>query len=187
MQFIRYILFLMPLLVFSQQTVEICGNTKTYTYKTISDLDGTIEWYVLGSYYYGNEITLTWDKAGIFTISAVALTDDCSSMPQTYTVTVKECDPLVVWVPNAFTPNDDEFNTTWGAVVSGPVDLYDFRLIVFNRWGELIWESYDVMQWWDGQYNGIKVQDGTYTWHIDLGVLKSDARYTYMGHVNILR
>jgi gliding motility-associated-like protein len=187
MKWILFILLFIPLLVNSQQIVEICNDSKSYTYSTSSDVDGTIEWYVLGSYYYGNEIILTWNTPGTFTISATAISNGCSSFPQTYTVEVKECDPLLVWVPNTFTPNGDEFNTTWGAVVSGPADLQDFHMVVYNRWGELIWETYDVSFRWDGKYNEWYVQSGVYTWHIDLGVLSSDARKTYLGHVNILK
>ena len=187
MKFWTYILFLVPFLAFSQQTVEICGEPKSFTYSTASDIDATIEWYVLGSYYYGNEITLQWDTPGVFTITATAIAADCPSIPQTMTVTVTECDPILVWVPNTFTPNGDEFNTTWGAPVSGPVDFQDYRMVVFNRWGELIWESFNAMQRWDGQYNGVSIQSGTYTWTIELGILQSDARHTYVGHVNILK
>jgi len=187
MKFWIYILFLVPFVAFSQQTVEICGDTKSFTYSTASDIDATIEWYVLGSYYYGDEVTLQWDAPGVFTITATAIATGCPSIPQTYTVTVTECDPLLVWVPNTFTPNGDEFNTTWGATVSGPADLQDFRMRVFNRWGELVWETRDAASRWNGYYGLRRIQDGIYTWTIDLGILESDARKVYIGHVNILK
>jgi hypothetical protein len=58
---------------------------------------------------------------------------------------------------------------------------------VLNRWGELIWESWNVEGRWDGTYNGIPVQDGVYTWMIDFGLLDTDERRLLHGHVTLLR
>jgi gliding motility-associated-like protein len=90
--------------------------------------------------------------------------------------TVTECDPLVYWVPNTFTPNGDEFNTLWGPVFEGPYDAQDFHLVVLNRWGNLIWESWNAEARWDGTYSNNNVHDGVYTWVIDFGMLDTDER-----------
>lgn len=187
MKLLLHILLLMPLLAISQQTVEICGDTKTFSYSTQSDIASSIEWYVAGAYYYGEEVSITWSQPGTYTLTATAIANGCSSIPQTYTVTVTECDPLVYWVPNTFTPNGDEFNTTWGPVFNGPYDATGFHLTVFNRWGNLIWESWDDMARWDGMYNGRVVTDGVYTWLIDFGILGTDERRRIHGHVTVIR
>jgi len=182
-----YIVFLVPLLAISQQTVEICGDTKTFNYSTQSDIASSTEWYVNGAYYYGEEISITWSQPGTYTLTATATADGCPSTPQTYTVTVTECDPLVYFVPNTFTPNGDEYNTQWGPVFNGPFDKMDFHLVVLNRWGNLIWESWDDAARWDGTYDGRKVADGIYTWVIDFGILDTDERRLIHGYVTILR
>ena len=187
MKLFRYIAFLMPFATISQQTLEICGDTKTFNYSTSSDIASTIEWYCDGAYYYGDEITITWDTPGTYTITATAMANDCPSATQTYTVTVTECDPLVYWVPNTFTPNGDEYNTLWGPVFNGPYEQSDFHLVVVNRWGNLIWESWDAESRWDGTYAGQNVHDGVYTWVIDFGILGTDERRLIHGHVTILR
>jgi gliding motility-associated-like protein len=187
MRLLCCIFLFIPLLLFSQQTVEICDDSKSFNYTTQSDIASTIEWYCNGSYYYGEEITIVWDEPGVFTITATAAADGCSSTPQTFTVTVVECDPLVYWVPNTFTPNGDEFNTLWGPVFDGPYDAEDFNLVVFNRWGQLIWESNSVEGRWDGTYGGRPVTDGVYTWVIDFGMLETDERKLLHGHVTIIR
>jgi hypothetical protein len=63
----------------------------------------------------------------------------------------------------------------------------DFHLVVLNRWGNLIWESWDDAARWDGTYDGRKVTDGVYTWIIDFGILDTDERRLIHGHVTILR
>jgi len=89
-------------------------------------------------------------------------------------------------VPNTFTPDDDEFNQSWGIYIEG-IDIYDFELLVYNRWGQTIWESHNPSEKWNGTYNGKLVENGTYTWIIRTKDLVNDAKYVYNGHVNVLR
>ena len=52
------------------------------------------------------------------------------------------------WIPNSFTPNGDGRNETFGPVINGSVDFYNF--IVFDRWGHLVFETFDRDEKWDG-------------------------------------
>lgn len=110
----------------------------------------------------------------------------------TVVVTVLETceieDELVFWVPNTFTPDNDQFNQSWNVVFYSGYDPFAFELYVFNRWGELIWESHDVNIGWDGTYfNGRKCPDGVYTWKIKFKRLQNDEKQTAVGHVTLIR
>ena len=94
---------------------------------------------------------------------------------------------MVYWVPNTFTPNGDEFNTLWGPVFNGPYDAEDFRLVVLNRWGNLIWESWNVEGRWDGTYNEKPCPEGVYTWIVKFDMLYTDEKRVDHGHVTLLR
>jgi gliding motility-associated-like protein len=61
--------------------------------------------------------------------------------------------------------------------------------MIFNRWGELIWESFDPRYGWDGTYtkNGIQVQQGSYIWKITYKLQNNDKRKTIAGHLNLLK
>ena len=61
------------------------------------------------------------------------------------------------------------------------IDIYDFELLIFDRWGEVIWESHDVEVGWDGTYNGKVVPEGTYTWIIRTKDLLNDDKYILAG------
>jgi gliding motility-associated-like protein len=93
---------------------------------------------------------------------------------------------VLLYAPNTFTPDDDEFNQDWGIYISG-VDIYDFELLIFNRWGQIIWESHDPSATWDGTYNGEYVQQGTYTWTIEAKDLVNDNKYEFNGFINVLK
>ena len=185
----RYLIFILLFCFncYSQQTIEICDDSKTFSYFTSSTEGGTVEWDINGITYVGNEITLTFSNSGIYVLTAISHSNGCYSLPQTYTVTVIECDPLLYWVPNTFTPNNDEYNTTWGPIFEGPYEKDDFHLVVLNRWGNLIWESWNAELRWDGTYNNKLVTDGVYTWVIDFGILGTDERRLIHGHVTIIR
>ena len=92
----------------------------------------------------------------------------------------------LLFVPNTFTPDGDEFNQNWVVQIS-EIDIYDFRITLFNRWGELIWESFDPEVGWDGTINDAAVQDGVYTWKIEVGTKFTGKREIFTGHVNVIR
>ena len=70
-------------------------------------------------------------------------------------------------------------------------DPFDYQLLIFNRWGETIFESNDSNVGWDGTYGlGDQVryvQDGTYTWRIEFKLKRNDSRKIVSGHVNVIR
>ncbi len=72
-------------------------------------------------------------------------------------------DAILVF-PNAFSPNNDGLNDTFGVKASF---IKDFRLQVFSRWGILLYESTDVNGVWDGKHNGETVMMGEYIFSIE--------------------
>lgn len=107
----------------------------------------------------------------------------------THTVTgqVDIINDVVLYAPNIFTPDGDEYNENWRVWITG-VDIYDFHLTMFNRWGEIVWESYNTEGVWDGHYgSGGMVQDGTYVWVIEAKDVYTDKKYEFRGHVTVLK
>lgn len=96
---------------------------------------------------------------------------------------------LIFYVPNTFTPDNDSYNQTFQPVFHSGYDPYDFELLIFNRWGEIIFESHNADIGWDGTYGeGTEiVADGTYTWKIEFKTIANDERKVVSGLVNLLR
>jgi gliding motility-associated-like protein len=105
----------------------------------------------------------------------------------TYIINFQE--ETIFYVPNSFTPDQDEFNQTWGPVFTQGFDPYNFDLYLFNRWGELIWESHDATAQWDGSYGGkaLHCPDGIYTWKIAYKPKETDEKKVITGYVNLIR
>lgn len=91
-------------------------------------------------------------------------------------------DPIL-YVPNTFTPDDGEFNITFGAKGG---NIVEFEMLIFNRWGELIHTINDFNDSWDGTYRGNQCQDGTYAWKLRYTGIDGK-EYDAVGHINLLR
>jgi len=100
---------------------------------------------------------------------------------------VEVINDVIVYAPNVFTPDNDDFNESWRIYISG-IDIYDYHLILFNRWGEIIWESYNPEASWKGKYgDSDDVKDGTYVWVLNAKDTFNDKKYEFRGTVTVLR
>ena len=97
---------------------------------------------------------------------------------------------LIYYIPNSFTPDADEHNQTFMPVFTSGFDPFNYEIAIFNRWGEMIWKSFDHTQGWDGTYSsnqGIPVQEGQYTWVIKFKPKDTDGKVVIHGIVNVLK
>ena len=72
---------------------------------------------------------------------------------------------LLIWMPNAFTPNGDGLNDVFLAKHHLDLDI-NFRMSVFNKWGEELFTSNNINKGWDGTYKGKLCPPDQYTWII---------------------
>ncbi|MBN4072938.1 PKD domain-containing protein [Crocinitomix catalasitica] len=95
---------------------------------------------------------------------------------------------LIYYIPNAFTPDGDQYNDNFKPIFTEGYDPYDYHMTVFNKWGEVLFESFNAEYGWDGTYkgNGL-VKDGVYIWQIEFGETYTDKRNIIRGHVTILK
>ncbi len=129
------------------------------------------------------------EEAQSYYVELVAFTQFGCTDTARLIIQVKE--DLIYYVPNTFTPDNDIYNQTFQPVFTSGFDPYDYQLLIFDRWGEIIFESHDSSIGWDGTYgnsaNPRKCQDGSYTWKLEFKTLESDERKIAVGHVNLIR
>jgi len=89
----------------------------------------------------------------------------------------------LIFVPNTFTPDDDNFNGRF-QIISG--NISEMECLIFNRWGELICTLKSIDDSWDGTYKNHKCQDGTYTWKLTYSDFQNQKKQL-TGHVNLIR
>lgn len=91
---------------------------------------------------------------------------------------------FTIYIPNAFTPDGSGINDFFSAKGQ---EISEFRMMIFNRWGDLIFETNDLAKGWDGRANGGTeiAQDGVYVYKIEVRDFQSKY-HDYMGHVTLL-
>ena len=128
-----------------------------------------------------------YDVYGNYTIKLTAISEfGCINIAYE-TVTVKE--ELVYYVPNSFTPDENNLNDDFLPVFTSGYDPTEYSLLIFNRWGEIVFESYDAKVGWNGKMgvDGNTAQNGTYTWKIEFKAKLSPQKQIKIGHVNVIR
>jgi gliding motility-associated-like protein len=167
---------------------ELCdGDSIQDIYEGQSPFAGYNEWYVFGDTIQGSTINLTWDQEGLFSFDVVRWSNGCVSFPETITVALSLCPQEIIYIPNTFTPDGNEHNQYFLPVITSGVDIFNYKMTIYNRWGEIIWESLDPNVGWDGTYNNVLCPDGSYTWVLWFKVIDTDEKKEYHGNLTIIR
>lgn len=185
------ILFFLTLCLtsYSQQEISICEESNnTFNYITSSGQPGTYTWLIDGVLIADNDslISIDWQlyNLGNHLISVTFYNSSgCSSPTIFYSVNLLECPNSTLYAPNAFTPNSDGLNNVWLPL---GYNIKEIEFTVFNRWGELIFESKDQLFGWDGTYKGQECQNDVYVYMIKWTDNKNRVTVRY-GHITLLR
>lgn len=93
--------------------------------------------------------------------------------------------PVILYVPNAFTPNNDGINDVF-RVTGSSIARYNIQ--IFNRWGEVVFESDNIEEVWDGSHQGGThySQNDIYSYVIKVKGFDTDA-FERSGHISVMR
>ena len=89
----------------------------------------------------------------------------CTTIPITLTVEEFPC-KAEIYVPNVFSPNEDGINDELLPGIFSIYEMRDYHFQIFNRWGQLVFESKDQSQAWNGMIKGERANEGVYVWKI---------------------
>ncbi len=126
-----------------------------------------------------------------------SITNSCGTKSATYNlISTGNCpdedslaNKLVYFIPNTFTPNGDKLNATFTPVFFSGIDPLDFWMIVYDRWGNVIFESHDSNRGWNGTLgeNGDVVPEGIYNWKIYFTEILTKEKRKITGDVLIIK
>ncbi len=93
-----------------------------------------------------------------------------------------------IYIPNTFTPDGDGINDVWKIEGKGFVNL-NYKIVIFNRWGEPVFTSTDPNEAWLGEHQNGEYfnQDSIYLYYLEIQDEEYDIKYTYDGHILLLR
>lgn len=91
-----------------------------------------------------------------------------------------------IYIPNSFTPDSDGTNDLFGPVIQGGSNK-DYRMVIYSRWGELLFSTHNINQFWNGSSLANAVcQNGVYVYYIEVTDL-CNIRHEYVGNDSIIR
>ena len=167
---------------------ELCeGDSVNLIFNALSNLSGYNEWSFMGLTYQQDNLNISFESPGMFPISVVHYSNGCVSNIQETVVTIARCPELLFYVPNSFTPDGNEHNNVFQPVFTNGFDPFDFHLEIYNRWGEMLFESYNHTEYWDGTYNNTPCPVGSYIYKIQFGFKETDNDQVISGNVNLIR
>jgi gliding motility-associated-like protein len=122
-------------------------------------------WYVGGFILPNSAATIThrFEDIGNYMVTLLVRSD--YGCLDTISKLIRVEDEYTLYIPNAFTPNGDGINDTFQPKGSG---FTKYELTIFDRWGQRLFVSNDVVNAWDGVYKGIVCKDDVYTYKITL-------------------
>lgn len=177
-----------PLEALFEANAEWTEGWTTY-YEWRFTLEGELEPYLIR---YEEDTRVTFTRAGshrvqlyaIFTQGndSICYTDEYWADADPLRVTISESK---LEMPNAFSPNGDEINDVYRAK-EGYQSLVEFHAVIYNRWGQKLYEWNDPAGSWDGTFHGTPVKQGVYFVHVT--AKGADGRkYNIRRDVNLLR
>ena len=90
-----------------------------------------------------------------------------------------------IYIPNAFTPDGDARNDYWKPVFDDTLRFNDYDLTIWTRSGELVFETKDPFQYWDGTWWGSNVSESTFVYRLVARIDNNDMREE--GFIKVIR
>jgi hypothetical protein len=174
---------------FSLDPLQLELSNPTVTISNNVNPNQTYNWVINGESFVNNSAEFTWDLPMVEGVYVIELTTSnelgCS---QTISRTVEITNTVSLYIPNSFTPDGEEENATFYPVFSPGFTPENYWFAIYNRWGEIVFESYDVANGWDGYLPyGIKCPVGVYTYVLRYGGQEDGQWDQFYGFVNLIR
>jgi gliding motility-associated-like protein len=149
------------------------GNDATYCHYqlkeplfAVASLSGELTWYSdeALTQEVGNGPNVTpGNTAGVFAYYVIETAEGCEGPATLVTIVIEQCD---IEIPTAFTPDNDDVNDVW-EIPNLNENFPDCVVRIFNRWGNLLFESTGYDKPWDGTYNGEPLPVASYYYIIE--------------------
>ena len=176
-----------PTASFTSNTPEINFETGEITFTNTSINEDQVLW------EFGDNTQSTLDDPTHFypaqtfasydvTLIAIDVNGCIDSITQTFELN----DNLKLNVPNSFTPNGDGLNDVFLPIFNAESGVKEYKFEVYNRWGQLIYETGDLTAGWDGKYKSKICQQGSYNWIIYYQDFSKNP-YNVNGHVTLIK
>jgi len=168
---------------FSVNEDEMTVIKPTFEFTDLSSENVTLWDWNFGDENYANVQHPVHSYLGIGIYSITLVSETQYGCLDTFGLKVEVIPVFSFYIPNSFTPDNDGINDEF----FGKGEFYtDYAFYIYDRWGELIFETSDDQFHWDGSFKGTQVKQGTYVYKFNVVDWKGD-EHRYDGHVTLHR
>jgi len=128
--------------------------------------------------------TKIYDNNGKFPVM-LEVTNEHGCIDTVFKIVIVDED-FTVYIPNTFTPNDDNINDVFNVKGLG-LKTEGYVMDIFDRWGTLIYTTKDINKGWDGTVKGVKAADGVYIYSVKVIGGNGVGKKEFKGHVSLLK
>lgn len=129
-----------------------------------------------------NATSISPNKEGWFWVKSSS--KNCGTKTDSVYVRYKNCD-CEIYIPNSFTPNDDDRNDIFNPVFQ--CEYSYFALTIYDRWGNIVYNSNNINGKWDGRFKGNPCPDDVYIYHLEAIQKSNDKKVVRKGHISLFR
>jgi gliding motility-associated-like protein len=180
--------------------VHVTSSTQVISTSAVPDTIGYRDTSTLHVFYH-NAASVVWDSDPTLSSLYVDSPYAYPLIPKTYWVTVTDqngckkrdsvnvyirytqCSSDNLYVPNAFSPNNDGKNDKLFVRGNFVKDMY---FTIYDRWGQKVFETHDQGTGWDGSFNGTRLDPSVFGWYLE-GTCETGERFFKKGNVTLLR
>lgn len=163
------------------------GNDTTICFGDEILLQGSLEGFS-GSYLWQNNSAqpdLMVHDPGSYWIQA---TNNCGIGYDSINISIMDCEyspePIFVELPNIFSPNNDGLNDVFTPISFSGISSAE--IIILNRWGNMVYQSKNLLSGWDGKSGGIDCLEGVYFWKLTYSDIDHN-NFSQNGFLNLTR
>jgi len=176
-----------PIVAEAQDETLVCGETVMLQPIVVSALPLTWQWSdSTGVVSTADELSV--GKPGTYSFT---VTNACESTSGNIQVIVEPISQAgLVYLPNSFSPNDDGLNDCYQGYMDPDVEVLDYNLKIFDRWGEMLFETKDVNGCWDGLRKGKAMDPAVFVYWMTMQIRNCDGQVVELmrkGDVHLVR
>ncbi len=156
-----------PIVVEVKDETLVCGDSVRLSPLAFSELPLAWQW------QNGPSSEKIWVQSpGTYTFQ---VSNDCETVERSVNVSLDESKPVsLIYMPNSFSPNGDLINDCYHGFLSPSFDLQFFVLKIFDRWGDMMFQTSDPAACWDGYLNGKAMDPAVFVWFVEMHVRNCD-------------
>ncbi len=157
--------------------ILVCENEPNKTLSVKAPSDVKLFWNT-----GANTPSINATKEGLYWV--ISTSKYCGIRTDSVVIKYKNCD-CDVYIPNSFTPNDDDRNDVFSPVFQCEYNY--FSLTIFDRWGNTVYTSTNMSAKWDGKFKGNPCPDDVYVYRLEAIQKGNDKKVIRNGHISLFR